>query len=67
MSPEDADFYGVKDKDMMRLRVGGPLGMTFDRIQVRMGKGIKLEVHLDTDEGNACNLQPDTPCELLKL
>jgi len=67
MSPADADFYGVKDKDMMRLKVGGPLGMTFDRIQVRVGEGIKLEIHIDTDEGNACNLQPDTPCELLKL
>ena len=26
----------------------------------------KLEVHIDTDEGNACNLQPETPCELFK-
>ena len=25
-----------------------------------------LEVHIDTDEGNACALQPDTPVELLK-
>lgn len=66
MSPADAEFYGVKDKEMMRLKVGGPLGMTFDRIQVRVGEGIKLEIHIDTDEGNACNLQADTPCELLK-
>ena len=26
----------------------------------------KLEVHIDTDEGNACNLQPGTPVELVK-
>jgi len=67
MSPADAEFYGVNAGDIMRLKVGGPLGMTFEQIQVRIGDGIKLEVHIDTDEGNACNLKPDTPCELLKM
>lgn len=66
MSPADAEFYGVKQGDAMKLRVGGPLGMTFENVLVRIGEGIKLEVHIDTDEGNACNLRPDTPCELLK-
>ena len=66
MGPEDCKFYGVKNGDIMKLKVGGPLPMTFDSIEVREGKGIKLEVHIDTDEGNACNLQPDTPCQLLK-
>ena len=27
---------------------------------VRVDPSFKLEVHIDTDEGNACNLQPDT-------
>ena len=66
MSPADAAFYGVKQGESMRLRVGGPLGMIFENILVRIGEGIKLEIHIDTDEGNACNLRPDTPCELLK-
>ena len=33
---------------------------------VRPGDNIKLEVHLDTDEGNACNLDAATKVELLK-
>jgi len=66
MSPADAEFYGVKPGEVMKLRIGGPLGMTFENVLVRIGEGIKLEVHIDTDEGNACNLRPDTPCELLK-
>jgi putative phosphotransacetylase len=66
MSPADAEFYGVEPGEMMKLKVGGPLAMTFEGVQVRIGEGIKLEVHIDTDEGNACNLRPDTPCELLK-
>jgi putative phosphotransacetylase len=66
MSPEDASYYGVKGGDEMRLRIGGPCGVTLDRMLCRVDKSFKLEVHIDTDEGNACNLQPETPCELIK-
>ena len=66
LSPADAAFYGVKAGDMMKLRIGGELGMTFDRLLARVDPSFKLEVHIDTDEGNACGLGPDTPVELLK-
>ncbi len=66
MHPEDADFYGVKQGDFMRLRVGGPCSTTFERLLVRVHEDFKLEVHIDTDEGNACALGPDTPVQLLK-
>jgi putative phosphotransacetylase len=66
MSPEDASFYGVKAGAEMKLRIGGACGVTLDRLLVRVDKSFKLEVHIDTDEGNACNLQPDTQCELIK-
>jgi putative phosphotransacetylase len=65
MNPDDAAFYQVKNGDFMRLRVGGPCAATFDRILVRVHADFRLEVHIDTDEGNACALQPDTPVELL--
>ena len=57
--------YGVKPGDFIRLRVGGPYAMTFDRVLVRVSPDFKLEVHIDTDEANACGLGPDTPCELV--
>jgi putative phosphotransacetylase len=66
MSPVDTEFYGVKAGDEMRLKIGGPCAITLDKLLVRVDKSFKLEVHIDTDEGNACNLQPETPCELLK-
>jgi putative phosphotransacetylase len=66
MSPTDAEFYGVKAGDAMKLKIGGPCGIILDRMLVRVDKSFKLEVHIDTDEGNACNLQPETPCELMK-
>src|SRR5258706_1769629 len=66
MHPDDADFYGVKNGDDMRLKIGGPCGLALEKLLVRVDKSFKLEVHIDTDEGNACNLQPETPCELTK-
>ena len=65
MHPDDAAFYGVKNGAMIRLRVGGPCSMTFEKLLVRVSPDFKLEVHIDTDEGNACGLGPTTPCELL--
>lgn len=66
MAPEDAAFYGVENKSYMKLRIGGDLGLTFDRIFVRVSPDFKLEVHIDTDEGNACGLGPDSQVELIK-
>lgn len=66
MAPEDADYYGVENKSFMKLKVGGDLGMTFDNIFVRIDPSFKLEVHIDTDEANACGLGADVPCELIK-
>jgi len=66
MSPEDADFYNVKNGDAMKLKIGGDCGIILDKMLARVDRSFKLEVHIDTDEGNACNLQPNTPCELVK-
>jgi len=66
LGPADADFYGVKHGDSMKLKIGGDCGLTLDKMLCRVDKSFKLEVHIDTDEGNACNLQPDTPVELSK-
>ncbi len=66
MHPDDAAFYGVKNSAYMKLRVGGDCGVTFDRMFVRVSPDFKLEVHIDTDEANACGLGANTPCELIK-
>ncbi len=66
MSAEDAEYYHVENKSFMKLKVGGELGMTFDNIFVRVDPSFKLEVHIDTDENNACGLGSNVPCELIK-
>jgi len=66
MAPGDAAFYGVENKSYMKLRIHSETGVTFDRIFVRVDPAVKLEVHLDTDEANACGFRPDTLTELIK-
>lgn len=67
MSPAEAAYYGVKDKEMMKLRVeSGVCSVVFEDVLVRVGKNIKLEVHLDTDEGNCVDLEHATKIELIK-
>jgi putative phosphotransacetylase len=65
MHPDDAAYYGVKHKDIIGMRVHGPLETTFENLLVRVDPSFRLEVHIDTDEGNACGLKPDTFCELI--
>jgi putative phosphotransacetylase len=66
MGPADAAHYAVEHGDEMKLRVGGEAGMTFDRVRVRVGKDYRLDVHMDTDEANACGLHLTKDIELLK-
>lgn len=66
MSTEDMNYYGVKDGDYMKLKIDGPCGVTFDRLKVRYHPKVVLEVHIDTDEGNACDLESATNMELFK-
>jgi len=66
MGPADAAFYGVRDGDRMSLRVHSPCPTVFESLIVRVGEGIKLEVHVDTDEGNAADLEHADKVELIR-
>lgn len=67
MSPSDAEFYGVKHLDNMKLRVHSPFCTTvLEDMLVRVDPSFKLEVHIDTDEANACGLDRATRFELFK-
>ncbi|XAL99443.1 phosphate propanoyltransferase [Phycisphaeraceae bacterium D3-23] len=66
MGPADLAHFGVKDGDQMKLRIEGPCGVTLDKLRVREHPKVKLEIHIDTDEGNACHLSSATHMELIK-
>ena len=67
MGPQDLVTYGVSNGEMVNLRVVSPGCTTvLEDLAVRAADNIKLEVHLDTDEGNAINLEKATHVELVK-
>lgn len=66
MHPRDADYYGVKNGERMQLRIESSCSTVFDDLLVRVNPAFKLEVHLDTDEGNACDLTNARKVELLR-
>jgi putative phosphotransacetylase len=65
MSPADAAVYGFADRQYVKLRVDSDCATTFEKVLCRVDEKFLLEVHLDTDEGNACNLVNATGVELL--
>ena len=66
MNQEHAAWYGVKNGDRMSLRIDSSCAVVFRDLLVRADTTSKLEVHLDTDEGNAADLDHAWKVELLK-
>jgi propanediol utilization protein len=66
MSPQDAAYYGVTDGDRMSLRVHSACPTVFEGLLVRADAKSKLEVHIDTDEGNAADIDHAAKVELFK-
>ncbi len=66
MNPAEASHFSVKPGDKMKLRVGGPSGLTFNNVHVRIDPTSRLNIHMDTDEANACGLHLTKDVELFK-
>lgn len=66
LSPAQAAEAGVKDKDVVSIKIEGERGLTFDNVLVRSGDAHEREVHLDTDEGNAAGCTPKSVCTIIK-
>jgi putative phosphotransacetylase len=66
MNFEHAAFYGVKNGERMNLRVVSSCSVVFNDLLVRADATSKLEVHLDTDEDNAADLDHAAKVELFR-
>ncbi len=58
MHPSDAEKFGVKDKDIVKVIVEkGDRRLIFDDVLIRVSEKFALEFHVDTDEANAALLK----------
>jgi propanediol utilization protein len=66
MGPADAQWYGVKHGDRINMRVVSSCPTILEGLLCRVDDRYKLEIHIDTDEGNACDLANATKVELFR-
>lgn len=57
--PETAEKYGLKNGDVVDIQTEGQRSLTLHNVIVRTSVKDADEVHIDTDEANACNLDSD--------
>lgn len=63
--PETAETYGLKDGDIVSIQTTGERALLLNNVLVRAGEGNADEVHIDTDEANACNLDSGVMVEII--
>ena len=56
MSPKDAAQAGVKDGDIVSVKVENERGTVFSQVKIRVDESFTLEMHIDTDEANAAKI-----------
>lgn len=59
MSTEDAQAFGLQDKDRISLDFEGERKGTLHDVLVRVDESYTLELHIDTDEANALDVKPN--------
>ncbi len=65
LTPEDAEKFGIKDGQIVKIKVGGDRGLIFDQVIARVGPQYATYVHVDYDEINAAALFGETTGEIL--
>lgn len=67
MGPADLAHFGVANGEKMNLKIeSAGCNTVLEDLVVRASDDIKLEVHIDTDEGNAVGLDQAAKVQLLK-
>src|SRR5680860_257590 len=65
MHPDDANRFGVNDKDRISVKAPGARGLVFNEMLVRVSDNYKLEMHIDIDEANSANLKNNDSVEIV--
>ncbi|HHV45460.1 MAG TPA: phosphate propanoyltransferase [Tissierellia bacterium] len=66
MHTDDAERFGVKDGDIVKVRTEGIRALVFENVLIRSGATHALEMHVDIEEGNAAGVKNGDMVELIK-
>ena len=58
MHTDDAERFGLKDKDKVAVRLDTERPMILEDVLVRVSDSFKLAMHIDADEGNSAGWKP---------
>ena len=65
MTPADAEEYGVKDNQIVKIKCEWERGLIFDEVVIRVTDSSKLDTHIDTEEWNAAYLKNGDMVDLI--
>ena len=57
MTPTQAASVSLRDGDCVSVRMGNERGAVLDNVKIRVDESFSLEMHIDTDEANACQVK----------
>jgi propanediol utilization protein len=63
---EDAEKYGLKNAEIVQVKVLGKRPLIFDDVLVRVSSNYETYMHIDYDEANACGFAKGTKGKILK-
>lgn len=66
MTPQIARSFGVKEDDLLKVRIPGERALTLENIRPKISPAYVLQMHLDTDDSNAAGLRGGEAVELAR-
>ena len=66
MPPEKAAEAGLAEGDTVSVKLGGQRAAVLENVKIRVDKSFILEMHIDTDEANACGVKTGDTADILK-
>ena len=65
ITPEDAEKYGVSDKQIVKVRVLGGRSLIYDEVVIRVNASFQTRMHIDFDEANAAAISGEVEGEII--
>lgn len=66
MHTDDAPKFGLKDRDVIKVRAGKERAVVFENVVVRVHPEFDLDLHIDIEEGNAAGVNNGDLGEIIR-